>query len=41
MDLLYSSLIDLSQFFFLSWIILIVVACVVTFHQDSFLNLWD
>ena len=36
MDLLYSSLIDLSQFFFLSWIVLIVVACVVTFRQDSF-----
>jgi len=36
MDLLYSSLMDLSQFFFLSWIVLIAVACVFTFRQDSF-----
>ena len=36
MDLLYSSLMDLSQFFFLSWIVLILVAYVVTFRQDSF-----
>jgi hypothetical protein len=36
MDLLYSSLMDLSQLFFLSWIVLIVVACLVTFRQDSF-----
>lgn len=34
MDLLYSSLMDLSQLFFLSWIVLIVVACLVTFRQD-------
>ena len=36
MDLLYSSLMDLSQFFFLSWIVLIAVACVFTFRRDSF-----
>jgi hypothetical protein len=36
MDLLYSFLMDLSQFFFLSWIVLMAVACVVPFRQDSF-----
>jgi hypothetical protein len=36
MDLLYSFLMKLSQFFFLSSIVLIAVACEATFRQDSF-----